>query len=302
MKFGIDFLCNCAREYPLKLKNYDLNQIIKKAVTVPKKTTLLDLRAMLLRYKISRIIVAENEKPLGIVTEKDLIKAIYLGNKSIENTRVSEIMVKRLITASEDSTIHDCARLMINNKISSVIILKKDGKLAGIVTKTDLTSVFLTQSASLLQISKIMTRHVTTVKPADSLLYVENVLVKNRLSRVVVERNRKPVGIITHRDFIPAKIPLWLRQSGDPKEVEKYRMAAKPTELKLNQLNYLSSFIAADIMTPNPVTVQVTEDVSEASLLMIRNGISGLPVVKNSLLVGIITKTDIVKAIASESP
>jgi len=286
----------------LKLKNYDLNQIIKKAITVPKKTTLLDLRSMLLRYRISRIIVSENEKPLGIVTEKDLIKSIYLGNKPIENTRVSEIMIKRLVTASEDSTIHDCARLMIDNKISSVIILKKDGKLAGIVTKTDLTSVFLTHAISSLPISKIMTRHVTTVKPADSLLYVENVLVKNRLSRVVVERNRKPVGIITHRDFIPAKIPLWLRQSGDPKEVEKYRMATKPAEFKLNQLNYLASFIAADIMTPNPVTVQVTEDVSEASLLMIRNGISGLPVVKNSLLVGIITKTDIVKAIASENP
>ena len=286
----------------MKLKNYDLNQIIKKAITVPKKTTLLDLRSMLLRYRISRIIVSENEKPLGIVTEKDLIKSIYLGNKPIENTRVSEIMIKRLVTASEDSTIHDCARLMIDNKISSVIILKKDGKLAGIITKTDLTSVFLTHAISSLPISKIMTRHVTTVKPADSLLYVENVLVKNRLSRVVVERNRKPVGIITHRDFIPAKIPLWLRQSGDPKEVEKYRMATKPAEFKLNQLNYLASFIAADIMTPNPVTVQVTEDVSEASLLMIRNGISGLPVIKNSLLVGIITKTDIVKAIASENP
>lgn len=285
----------------MKLKNYDLNQIIKKAITVPKKTTLLDLRSMLLRYRISRIIVSENEKPLGIVTEKDLIKSIYLGNKPIENTRVSEIMIKRLVTASEDSTIHDCARLMIDNKISSVIILKKDSKLAGIVTKTDLTSVFLTHAISSLPISKIMTRHVMTVKPADSLLYVENVLVKNRLSRVVVERNRKPVGIITHRDFIPAKIPLWLRQSGDPKEVEKYRMATKPAEFKLNQLNYLASFIAADIMTPNPVTVQVTEDVSEASLLMIRNGISGLPVVKNSLLVGIITKTDIVKAIASET-
>ncbi|MFZ1077826.1 MAG: CBS domain-containing protein [Nitrosotalea sp.] len=285
----------------MKLKNYDLNQVIKKAITVPQKTTLLDLRSMLLRYRISRIIVSENEKPLGIVTEKDLIKSIYLGNKPIEKTHVSEIMIKHLVIASEDSTIQDCARLMVDNKISSVIVLKKDGKMAGIITKTDLTSVFLTQATSSLQVSKIMTRHVITVKPADSLLYVENVLVKNRLSRVVVERNRKPVGIITHRDFIPAKIPLWLRQAGDPKEVEKYRMAAKPSEFKLNQLNYLASFIAADIMTPNPVTVKVTEDVSEASLLMIRNGISGLPVVKNSLLVGIITKTDIVKTIASEN-
>ncbi len=133
-------------------------------------------------------------------------------------------------------------------------------------------------------------------------MFVENVLVKNRISRVVVERNRKPVGIITHRDFIPAKIPLWLRQSGDASEVEKYRMAERPNELNLNQLNYLNTFIAADIMSSNPITVNVADDVSEASLLMIRNGISGLPVVKNSLLVGIITKTDIVRAISAGNP
>ena len=287
----------------LKLRNYDINQIIKKTVSVSKKTTLLDARFILLRYKISRILVSENEKPVGILTEKDLVKSIYnLGNKPIESVTVSEIMTKRLITTTEDATLYDCARLMLDNKISSVIILKKDGKLDGIITKTDLASVFLTQSAEPLQVSKIMTKNVITVKPADSLLYVENVLVKNRISRVVVERNRKPVGIITHRDFIPAKIPLWLRQSGDASEVEKYRMAERPNELNLNQLNYLNTFRAADIMSSNPVTVNVADDVSEASLLMIRNGISGLPVVKNSLLVGIVTKTDIVRAISVGNP
>ncbi len=286
----------------MKLRDYSLNQIIKKTVTVPKKTTLLDARSILLRYKISRIIISENDKPIGILTEKDLVKSIYnLGNRPIESINISEIMTTRLITASEDATLYDCAKLMLDNKISSVIIVKKDGKLAGIITKTDLASVFLTQATSPLQVSKIMTKKVITVKPADSLLYVENVLVNNRLSRVVVERNRKPVGIITHRDFIPAKIPLWLQQSGDTTEIERYRMAERPLEFNLNQLSYLSTFIAADIMTTNPVTVSAADDVSEASLLMIRNGISGLPVVKNSILVGIITKTDIVKAIAAES-
>ena len=290
-------------EKSLKLRNYDINQIIKKIVSVSKKTTLLDARSILLRYKISRILVSENEKPVGILTEKDLVKSIYtLGNKPIESVTVSEIMTKHLITTTDDATLYDCARLMLDNKISSVIILKKDGNLSGIVTKTDLASVFLTQFAGPLQVSKIMTKNVITVKPADSLLYVENVLVKNRISRVVVERNRKPIGVITHRDFIPAKIPLWLRQSGDASEVEKYRMAERPNELNLNQLNYLNTFIAADIMSSNPVTINATDDVSEASLLMIRNGISGLPVVKNSLLAGIITKTDIVRAISTENP
>jgi len=283
----------------LKLKNYAINRIIKRAITVSPKTTLLDARSMLLRHRISRLVVIENEKPVGIITEKDLVKAIYrIDNKIIENVRVSEIITKRLLTITEDATLYDCAKMMLNNKISSVVILQKDGSLSGIITKTDLISVFLTQAVEPLKISKIMTRPVITVKPADSLLYVESMLMKNRISRIVVVRNKRPVGIITHRDFIPAKIPLWLRQFGDPQEIEKYRMAKNPNEFRSNQLSYLTTFIAADIMTSNPVTVDVTEDVSETSLLMIRHGISGLPVVKNTFLVGIITKTDIVKAIS----
>lgn len=283
----------------MKLKNHDIHQIIKRAVVTSPKTSLLDARSILLRHRIGRLVVSENGKLVGIITEKDLVRSIYnTDNKSIENMHVSDAMTKKLVTVTEDATIYDCAKLMLNHKLSSVIVLKKDSSLFGIITKTDLVSVFLTQAAEPLPVSKIMTRPVITVKTADSLLYVESVLMKNKISRVVVSRNRKPVGIITHRDFIPAKIPLWLQQSGDPQEIKHYQMAERPNEFKLNQLNYLVTFIAADIMTSNPVTVDVSEDVSEAALLMIRHGISGLPVVQKSLLVGIITKTDIVKAIS----
>jgi len=65
-------------------------------------------------------------------------------------------------------------------------------------------------------------------------------------------------------------------------------------------MSHLLLFKAVDIMSPNPITVDADEDVGMAVLLMIRNGISGLPVVKNSKLVGIITKADIVKAIAEK--
>ena len=284
----------------MKLKNDNINQIIKKTIVISPKTSLLDARAILLKHRISRLIVSEKDRPVGILTEKDLVKSIYrIDAKPLEASRVSEVMSKDLVTVQQGTTLSDCAKIMIDNKISSVIVLKKDKTLSGIITKTDLASVFLTQATGQLPVSKIMTKNVITVKPADSLLYVESVLVNNRISRVVVERNRQPVGIITHRDFIPAKMPLWLKQFGDPSEVENYRMTANPKEYRSNQLSYLLTFIAADIMSANPITVDITDDVSTVSLLMIRHEISGLPVVKGKLLVGIVTKTDIVRAIAS---
>ncbi len=285
----------------MQLKNTSLNQIIKKTIVVSPEMPLLEARAILLRHRISRLIVSRNDKPVGIITEKDVVGAIYyLAGKPLEAIRVSEFMSRELVSITEKDSIYDCAKLMISHKISSIIVLKKDGSLAGIVTKTDLVSVFLTQSITSISVSKIMTKKVITVKPADSLLYVESVLLNNKISRVVVERKKAPVGIITHRDFIPAKMPLWIKQYADPREVEEFTLGAHPHEYKSNQLSYLLTFIAADIMTSNPVVIDAKEDVSTVALLMIRHGISGLPVVRNSLLVGIITKTDIVKAIAAQ--
>lgn len=285
------------------LKNADLNQImIKRTVSITPNTSLIEAREIMIRHKLKRLVVLDpKQKPVGIITEKDLARTIYtLGNKSIQSVKVGGFMSKNLITVKKNATIYDCARIMRNRKISSVIVINDDQTLAGLITKTDLASIFLTQAVSPLKVSKIMTRKVITAMPGDSLLFVESLLINNRISRIIVQRNGKPVGIITHRDFVPAKLPHWIAESAEPNEVQKYKMEQGLKELQVNQMSHLLQFKAVDIMSPNPITVEANEDVGVAVLLMIRNGISGLPVVKDSKLVGIITKADIVKAIAEK--
>ena len=284
------------------IKNPDINQImVKRSVTVKPSTTLLEARDILFRHKIRRLVVLnEKEKPVGIITEKDIARSIYnLGTRSIKSVKVSDFMSKNLITITKDNAIYDCAKLMRRHRISSVIVINKDGALAGLVTKTDLVSVFLTQSTTPLKVASIMTKNVITAAPGDSLLLIESLLINHRISRVVIQRNRRPVGIITYRDFMPAKIPHWIAEFADPKELDEYRRRSVP-EFSANQLNYLLPFKAVDIMAPNPITVDANDDVGLAAMLMIRNNISGLPVTRKGLLVGIITKSDIVKAIAEK--
>ncbi|QUC64577.1 CBS domain-containing protein [Nitrosopumilus sp. K4] len=284
----------------MKLKNADLNQIIiKRTITVKPDSSLLEAREVLLRHNLKRLVVIDTKnKPVGILTEKDIAKTIYaLGDKPIKSVKVSGFMSKNLITVKKTDTIYDCAKKMKKNHISSIIVLGKNGVLEGLVTKTDLASIFLTHAVSPLKISKIMTRNVITAMPGDSLLYVESLLIHNRIARIVVQRNRIPVGIITFRDFVPAKLPHWIAESADPKEVQQYKMKGM-ADFNVNQMSHLLHFKAVDIMSSNPITVDADEDVGVAVLLMIRNNISGIPVVKKSKLVGIITKSDIVKAIA----
>jgi CBS domain-containing protein len=274
--------------------------IVKRSISVKPSTSILEAREIMFKHRIKRLIVLDSKnKPVGIITEKDVARSVYnLGNKSIKSISVGDIMSKKLVTVTKKNSIYDCAKLMQNYKIGSVIVLNNGGTLAGIITKTDLVSVFLTQAAAPLKVSDIMTRKVITVNPSDSILLVESLLINNKVTRIVVQRKRRPVGIITHRNFVPAKIPHWIAESADPKEVNDFRLSSHLTEFKTNQLAYLLPFKAVDIMTSNPVTVDANEDVSRAALLMIRHDISGLPVVRGASLVGIITKSDIVKAIA----
>ena len=282
------------------LKNADLGKIIKRAITISPDASLLDAREVLLRHNLKRLVVTDSKKhPVGIITEKDIAKTIYtLGDKPIKSVKISGFMSKKLITVKKTDSIYDCAKLMKKNYISSVIVLGNNGILEGLITKTDLASIFLTHAISPLKISKIMTRNIITAMPGDSLLYVESLLFRHRIARIIIQRNKIPVGIITYSDFVPAKLPYWLSQSADPKEVENYKMKSNLDEFQVNQMNHLLHFKAVDIMSPNPITIEFDKDAGVAVLLMIRNGISGLPVVKKKKLVGIITKTDIVNAIA----
>jgi CBS domain-containing protein len=274
--------------------------MVKRSITVKPTTSLLEAREIMFRHRIKRLIVlGPKNRPVGIITEKDIARTVYnIGSKSIKSVLVQDFMTKQLVTVRKSNSVYDCAKLMKNKKIGSIIVLNDDDSLAGLVTKTDIVSVFLTKATKPLKVSEIMTRKVISVAPSDSILLVESFLIKFKVSRIIVQRDRRPVGIITHRNFVPAKIPYWIAQSADPKELEDFRASAHLTEFRTNQLAYLLPFKAVDIMTPNPITVDANEDVSVAALLMIRHNISGLPVVKRSLLVGIITKSDIVNAIA----
>ena len=283
----------------MDLKNLKLSKLIKKPITVGPNTILTKIREILLENKIKRVIVVDKRKPIGVITEKDIAKKIYeLGSKPIKSVKAKDFKQRELFTLTRDNSVQECAKVMKKHRISQVIILNKDKTLGGIVTKTDLAAVFLTKGSSPIKVSKVMKRQLITAAPSDPILHVESLLIRYGISRVIIKRNQKPIGIITFRDFIPAKIPQWIAESADPKDVQEYKFNKGLEETHSNQLSYLFPFHATDIMASNPITIEADKDVKLAITLMIKHNISGLPVVKKSKLVGIITKSDIVNVLA----
>lgn len=282
----------------MDVKDIKLSALISKPITVKQNTTLLKIRESLLKNRVKRVVIVDKKKPLGVITEKDIAKKIYeLGSKPISSVVAKEFIPKKLFTLTQDSIVTQCAMMMKKHRISLVIITNKDNTLQGIVTETDLVKAVLTKESTPFKVSEIMEKDVITALPSDPILHIESLLLKYGISRVIIKRNQIPVGVITFRDFVPAKIPQWIADSADPKEVQEYKFKKGLEEIHSNQMSYLFPFHATDIMSSNPITVDVNDDVKVAVTLMIKHNISGLPVVKKSKLVGIITKSDIVNSL-----
>ncbi|MGH1567014.1 MAG: CBS domain-containing protein [Nitrosopumilus sp.] len=283
----------------MDIKNLKLANLVTKPITVSPNTTLTKTREILLENKVKRVIIIDKKKAVGVITEKDIAKKIYeLGTKSIKSVKAKEFKPKILFTLTKGNSVQDCAKMMKKHRISLVIIRDKKEILEGIITKTDLATVFLTKESMPIQVSKIMEKKIITAAPSDPILHVESLLIRYGISRVIIKRNQRPVGIITFRDFVPAKIPQWIAESADPKEIQEYKFKKGLEESHSNQMSYLFPFHATDIMTSNPIIIEMEKDVKVAITLMIKHNISGLPVVKKSKLVGIVTKSDIVKTLA----
>ncbi|MGY5150674.1 MAG: CBS domain-containing protein [Candidatus Nitrosopumilus sp. bin_6a] len=284
----------------MDIKNLKLSELITKPITVSPNTTLMKTRESILKHKVKRVIVTDRKNPVGIITEKDIAKKIYeLGSTPIKDVKAKDFKPRKLFTLTRENTVKECAQMMKKHRISVVIILNKDKTLEGIVTETDLAKAFLTKGSDSIKVSKIMQSNVITASPSDPILHVESLLLKYKISRIIIKRNQKPVGVITFRDFVPAKIPQWIAESADPKEVQEYKFKKGLEEIHSNQMSYLFPFHATDIMATNPITVESDNDVKLAVTKMIKYNISGLPVVKNDKLVGIITKSDVVSTLAN---
>jgi len=107
----------------------------KNVITVDLSKTIFDAAILMSEKEIACLIIIDDKTPIGIVTERDFVRKV-VAKKTPLDAKISEIMSKPLITVDPDSSLRDAARLMINNKIRRLPVVKEN-KLVGLLVASD---------------------------------------------------------------------------------------------------------------------------------------------------------------------
>lgn len=116
-------------------------------ITIDQNSSMQDATKLLKQHHIHMLPVTKKDKLAGILTDRDLKEASASDATTLEihellyllaNIKVKDIMTRDPITVPDDYTIEETAEILLDNKISGVPVMDRDGQLAGVITQSDL--------------------------------------------------------------------------------------------------------------------------------------------------------------------
>ena len=273
-----------------------LLDISKKPISILKRSSISEVIKKLLEYNLSRLIVVEDGKPIGIITEKDIGLFLFseTTRQGLDDIPITKIM-RPILFVDESQSPEKSAKTMIENEVSS-LAMGSDTELKGIFTKTDLVKYYLNSISNENKVVDYMTHDYINTHTAAPLFKVVRKMLEKKVSRVIVkDQNEHPVGVISFRNLFRISIEL-----GDAEEDLEHTTLDQIRKGFLSEEGFGNISLARDVMTKGLITIKFNQSLSDACGLILENNVSGLVVLDgNESIAGIISKTDIVKALAS---
>ena len=276
------------------VKNY-----MSKPITISQSSKLSDVLKKMLSEKISRLLVENNGIITEIVTEKDLGMFLLTdeSERKLGEISLSEIS-KKIISINDNTELNECAKKILEYGIGSLVVTSNDD-VQGIVTKTDLVKYFASAFQDKKSVGEYMTPYYAWQYSDSSLSKIVSKMIEEKISRIILRnKNEIPEGIITFRDLFYTSLKLGqeddVLDNSDP-----LISVIFPRKGFVSESGFGGSMKASEIMSKNILSVNYDDDLAQTGKLLNDKKINGAGVLsKNGNLIGIISKTDIVKALA----
>ncbi len=109
-------------------------------VTVSSEDSVYNAARLMADMGVGSCVVIKNEKPVGIVTERDVVRKVVAAGLSPKRTTVEKVMSSPLIVVGENTSVAEAAAIMAKHRVRRLVVVR-DEHLAGVVSVTDLVRV-----------------------------------------------------------------------------------------------------------------------------------------------------------------
>jgi CBS domain-containing protein len=140
-------------------------------------------------------------------------------------TTVNDLMRKNVFTIRDTASIQNSAKEMNNRKVSSLLVVDRNGKVKGLITERDLVRKVCIKNVRTSEVknNQVMSSPLITINSTSSPSVAADLMLKHNVRHLLVvdensEDNEKPIGIITPLDF--TKYEEFLRDDENKESIE----------------------------------------------------------------------------------
>jgi len=191
-------------------------ELMHNPLSIAENSSVSQVISKLLDLNKSRLVITNEHKSVGIVTEKDVGFFLFAekSNQSLDRIPLTQIM-KGLVYADGATSVVSCAKKMIEKNISSLAV-GNENNLEGIFTKTDLAKFYSIHHTKKYTVADYMTDHVFTVHDTASLTRVMAKMLEHKISRIITkDQHDNHLGVISFRDFFRVALELGVEDLSD---------------------------------------------------------------------------------------
>jgi CBS domain-containing protein len=126
------------------------NKAVQSIFTISPNATVLEAIKIMADKGVGALVVAEDEKVVGIFSERDYTRKIALMERSSNNTPVADIMTSKVISVSLNHTVEECLNLMTDRHLRHLPVLDQE-KLVGFISIGDLVKAAMEDQRILIE-------------------------------------------------------------------------------------------------------------------------------------------------------
>jgi signal-transduction protein with cAMP-binding, CBS, and nucleotidyltransferase domain len=244
--------------------------------TAPVGSSIQEVLERMVAADVGRIIITNKEVPVGIFTEKDVLKRVVNQNLETSKSEIKDVMTSPIRAVREETHIVEALGRMYKGKYRHLLVRGRRGKIVGIISMRRILglAVELGQGMSETKtLHSLMSDKALSVDESSSVFETVDLMIQEGVAAVVVSAGGKPAAIFTERDVLK-------------------RVASKGIDPKKTQVK--------QVMTSPLVTMADTALIGEALAEMYRRDIRNMPVMApGGELIGVVSMPDILQYAAA---